>query len=298
MSKPGVRRLVYRVRQRFYDRDLADHLARTDRLNAYMGATASLRGIRLVLSGPVWNEGFPLNGTSPLSRYFDDKPFRAALWFSATADKSGQTWSGLFRDVDGNRVMEFAPPETTLPSGTWTSELNFLGWLAPEQAKPEPLPEKARLRISLQWREVHDPSYALSGEDPYREALADLRIVVLFQPDPQGKTLPADLLEVVAESSGPALRLERTANSGVYEQTVLVPVARAGRYVVRIEGKAPNGIQPRGVATLPALQRTFEPTPRLFVETLDGSGRAVFETWTTSEGPGMPADARVVVPVR
>jgi hypothetical protein len=298
VSKPGLRRLLYRVRQRFYDRDLAEHTIRTDRFDAFFVATARLRGIRLVLSGPVWNEGYPLNGTSPLSRYFDDRPFRAALWFQATAETTGQAWSSLFRDADGNGVMEFAPADTRLPSGTWTNELNFLGWLAPERSKPGPLPEKARLRISLRWREAQDPDYTHIGEDPYRLSLADLHIVVLFQPDPLGKKRPSDLLEVVAESAGPALRLEKWANSSVYEQTVLLPVRKAGRYVVRIEGKAPTGIQPRGVPTLPALQRTFELTPRLFVETLDGSGRAVFETWTTAEGPGMPADARVVVPLR
>ena len=41
LSKPGLRRLLYRVRQRFYDRDLAEHLARTDRFNAFLHDTAS-----------------------------------------------------------------------------------------------------------------------------------------------------------------------------------------------------------------------------------------------------------------
>lgn len=311
VSRPGVRRLLYRVRQDFYDRDLAEHQARTDRFNAFFAATSGLRGIRTVLSGPVWNEGFPLNGTSPLSRYFDDRPFRAALWFQATAETGGQAWSGLFRDADNNGVMEFAPTDTALPNGTWTRELNFLKWAAPERPKAGPvlekadeplkpgsLPEKARLRVSLQWREVQDPMWTRIGEDPYRQSSADLRIIVLFQPDPQGKNLPSDLLEVVAESTGPALRLEKTANSSVYEQTVLVPVGRPGRYAVRIEGMAPTSIQPRGVPTLPGKQTTFELTPRLFVETLSGSGRAAFETWTTAEGPGMPADARAVVPLK
>ena len=194
--------------------------------------------------------------------------------------------------------MEFAPATTPLPAGAWTNELNFLGWLPQGQDKVGPVPEKARLRLSLQWREVHDPTYARVGEDPYREALADLRIVVLFQPDPQGSKLPADYLEVVARSVGPPLRLEKTANSGIYEQTVLLDVSRPGRYAVRIEGKAPDGIQPRGVPTIPAARRTYELTPRLFVETLDGPGRAVFETWTSGGSAGMPADALQVVPLR
>jgi hypothetical protein len=298
LSKPGMRRLLYRVRQRFYDRALAEHLTRTDRFNAYLRDTAALRGICVVLSGPVWNEGFPLNATSPLSRWFDDRPFRAALWFQATAATRGQAWTGLFRDTDGNGVMEFTPATTPLPAGSWTNELNFMGWLQPGQEKIGPLPEKARLRLSLQWREVLDPEYARVGEDPYLEARADLRIVVLYQPDPDGKKLPADSLEVVARSVGPALRLEKTTNSAIYEQTVLVDVSRPGRYAVRIEGKVPDGVLPKGVPTIPAARRTFELTPRLFVETLAGPGRAVFESWSNSGSAGMPADALQVVPLR
>ena len=37
----------------------------------------------VVVSGPVWNEGYPANGSSPLSRWFDDRPFRGAMWFQA-----------------------------------------------------------------------------------------------------------------------------------------------------------------------------------------------------------------------
>ena len=79
--------------------------------------------------------GLTVQEERALSRYFDDRPFRAALWFQSVGNTRGQSWAGLFRDVDGNGVLEFAAagPDSKdgmsrpLP-GRWTSELNFLSW--------------------------------------------------------------------------------------------------------------------------------------------------------------------------
>jgi len=87
-----------------------------------------LKMVRIVSSGLIWNEGHPADGGSALSRFFDDRPFKAALWFQAAGDTRGQVWSGLFRDADGNGVMEFTEPDTPLPKGAWTNELSFLAW--------------------------------------------------------------------------------------------------------------------------------------------------------------------------
>src|SRR5205823_13579440 len=98
------------------------------------------------------------------------------------------------------------------------------------------------------------------------------------------------------ESVGPPQRLLASANSATYEQTLDVRVPAAGRYAVRIEGRLPNGIAPPGAAVLPSQRKFGELKPRLFVQTLDGSGRALLHTYWTDAGTlGLPADAHQVI---
>ncbi len=159
-------------------------------------------------------------------------------------------------------------------------------------------PREPRLRITLQWQEAQDPSFFQMGDDPFRRPLANFRVVLFAQPDPKGEKQPADDLEVVAETVGYPLRLDRTARTGTYEHVLQVKIPKAGRYAVRIEGKAPESTRPPEAPTLPAARRVGEVKPRLFVETLQGAGRAVWHTFSTDTGTlGMPADARRVVTV-
>ena len=206
--------------------------------------------------------------------------------------------------------MEFDSAQGSPNDNPWARQLDFLSW-APDGPPPNPppasgegrvgaldLPAGAQARISLQWREAHDPDAGRPGEDPYLKPLADLRIVVLYQPDPTGAMRPADDLDVVVQSAGPPQRLQATPASAVYEQTVTLQIAKAGRYAVRIEGTAPTSTRPRDEPTIPAARKTFELHPRLFVETLDGSGRMLLHDFVTEAGTlGMPADSRSVVTV-
>jgi hypothetical protein len=290
------RRAEYKKHQAEYDRDEKVHQERVRRYLQLVKDVAGLKGVRVVASGLVWNEGYPVDGGSALSRYFDDRPFKAALWFQAAGDTRGQAWAGVFCDEDG--VMEFALPTQPLAPGAWTRQLNFLSWERAGAPAQDELPGGARLRVSLQWREAHDDYYARIGEDRYREPLADLRLVVLFQPDPAGKQRPADDLEVVAQSAGLPQRLDYSPRSATYEQTVELPVRRPGRYAIRVEGRAPAGIEPAGVPTIPAARKSGELRARLFVQTLGGAGRAVLHDYPTAAGTlGMPADARRVITV-
>ncbi len=135
--------------------------------------------------------------------------------------------------------MEFAPPDVLLPSGSWSRELNFLAW-QPASGKPTAeLPAGARVRLTFQWREAHDPALLQTGQDPYRDPLTSVRLLVLRQPDPAGRQRPADDLEVVAQSAGAARRLDQTPTSAAYEVSVEWRVPEAGRYAVRVEGKPP-----------------------------------------------------------
>src|SRR5439155_7071058 len=132
-------------------------------------------------------------------------------------------------------VMEFAPAEQPLPPGGWTRELNFLAWRpAGGQADVVDLPTKARVRVSVQWKEAHDPVFLDRGEDVYREPLANLQLLAVRQADPAGKQRPSDDVEVVAQSSGLPQRLENQPSYAVYEQTVELEAAQPGRYAVRV----------------------------------------------------------------
>jgi hypothetical protein len=294
---------AYEKKQADHDRRDRQYHESVDRYFQLLKDFQSLKGVQIAASGLVWNDGHPADASSALTRYFDDQPFKSALWFQSVGDARGQAWSGLFRDVDGNGVMEFDAPSAVVArspdrAARWTRELDFLSW-APNGGKPTlDLPAGTKARFSLQWREAHDPNAGRPGEDPYLKPLADLRIVLVYQPDPNGAKQPADDLDVVAQSVGEPARLEATPSSAVYEQTLELRVTRAGRYAVRIEGTAPTGTRPREDPTIPAARKSFELRPRLFVETLEGSGRVLLHDFTTEEGAmGVPADSRNVITV-
>lgn len=291
--------VLFRVRQITYDRDARAFHQRLARYWQFRQNILSLRGIRVVTSGLSWHDGFPVDGSSTLSRYFDDRPFRAALWFQAAGDTRGQSWTGLFRDADGNGIMEFADPRQPLPLDLWTPELNFLSWQTPKGRTVRDLPAGTRLRISLQWCEAHDPLYAQAGEDPYRQPLArNMRIFLLRQLDPIGARQPADDLETVAQSVDAGMRLSATPGSATYEITLEVQIKQAGRYAVRVGGRAPDSIYPPGDPILPFMRKHGELYVRLFVSPLDVSGRALFHDYVTVAGSlGMPADARTAITV-
>lgn len=293
-----LKREAYDKKQAEWDqRDKAYHDA-ADRYFTLIKDLQNLKNVRVVASGLVWNEGHPADASSPLTRYFDDHAFAAALWFQSAGDARGQAWSGLFRDDHGDGVMEFDAPDENRPEAQWRRELDFLSWKPDGGKATLDLPAGARARLSLQWREAHDPDAGRPGEDPYLKPLADLRIVLVYQPDPAGAKQPADDFEVVAQSVGLPQRLEATPSSAVYEQTVELRVTKAGRYAVRIEGAAPTSTRSSDDPTIPAARKMFELHPRLFVETLEGPGRVLLHDFVTEVGTiGMPADSRALLTV-
>ena len=211
----------------------------------------SLDGIALVANPLVWNDGFALGASSPLSRTFDNraplsKPVTTVasktplLWFQAAGNTRGQTWTGLFQDADGNGFMEFAPAGYRLHKGQWSTELNFLAWQPYGQARQPELPAGARVHLSLQWREPHDPDYfAVSGDDDfYRKPLADLRLSLLRQRDPSAKTLTADAFDRVAVTSGMPARLEHKPEGSIYEIVLEITLEKPGRYALQVDARS------------------------------------------------------------
>jgi hypothetical protein len=292
------KRDAYLKNQADFERDERAYLGRVRRFLDYQQALRDLKGIRVVTSSLVWNDGYPVDGSSPLSRYLDDRPFRAALWFQSAGDTRGQGWAGLFRDADRNDVMEFSAPEAKLPEGMWTRELNFLAWQPAAGKRAPDLPANVKVRISLQWREAHDDTFVRIGEDPFREPLTNLKLVVMRQLDPEGAKQPADDLEVITEFVGPPYRLALTPNSGTYEQVIELRIVTPGRYALRVEGRLPESDRPRNAPTLPSQRKTPEMRPRLFLETLEGPGRVLFQSYATETADiGMPGDAHHVLTV-
>ena len=275
------------------------HRRRQERFLRLERDLLDLRGTQVVTSSLLWNDGYPVGGDGPLTAFFDNQPPHRMFWFQAAGNTRGQSWSGLYRDVDGNGVMEFAASEEGLKRGRWTRELNFLGWRGDGQESPD-VPAKTQLHLSLQWTEAHDPSFALRGEDLYLRPLADLRLLILRQRDPSGARFAADDMELVASSSELPERLANQPSSATYEQTLDLVLDSPGRYAVRIEGRATNVTRPIGTPMLPAIEEFWELRPRLFVDGSAGgnTGRAVFVDYATDEGSlGMPADSRTLVTV-
>lgn len=291
------RRDDYFAKQEAFDKEAAASNGREDRFDALQASLKQLRGVRIVASGLVWADGFPVDGSSALSRYFDDKPFGAALWFQAAGDVRGQAWAGLFRDADANGVMEFLDGRAALPRRAWTKEINFLTWQPHGGPVTPETPADVRVRLTLQWREPHDCLPLRVGEDLYREPLTKLKLVVVRQHDRGGKDRPRDDVEVVAESTALPQRLNQTLNAATWEHVVELKLPRAGRYGVFVEGKVPLTTQAKGEVRLPAQKRFGELHVRLFANVLAGDGRAAWD-WATEAGSlGMPADSGRAVTV-
>jgi hypothetical protein len=272
--------------------------ARQDRYFKLLADLQGLKNLQIAASTLVWSDGYPVNGDSGLSRSLDDQPPCRTIWFQSAGNTRGQTWTGQFRDFDGNGVMEFAPPVARALPGRWTTELNFLGWLDPGSKPTQELPA-GKLRVSVQWSEPHEIGV---NPDLYQPSLVNLRLLILRQRDPSGTKLPTDDLELIAASAGLPERLTQSPNLGIYCQNVEFTVSQPGRYAVRLEGRVPATLRPSPLPTLPGQAVHWELWPRLLVEargeTAGGAARPIFFDYATDLGNlGMPADARHVASV-
>jgi len=306
----------------------ADLRGRLERFRTLISDVASLRGVELALSARNWPTGYPLGGSSSVVRWFNEKN-RGAVWVQAAGNSRGQAWNGPFRDDDGNGILEFAAPTTPLAKGRWTHELAFLKW--EKWSKDAAIPNAAPIRVSLQWREPHDPEYHLNPtsdkkeeRDPFATPQARLDVLLLRQVDPEGKTVGADVFELVARNAAAPVRLEDQAGTTVYETSFNAVVQLKSQYALRVispaatywalvdieEGRPvylslrrenSRTTRPSWAPTLPNLEKRWELEPRIFVETLTplgATGRIVFAEAATDAGTlGIPAEARGMVVV-
>ena len=139
------------------DRDRKAFWKLEDRFARFYNQVRDLKGIDVVCTSLVWNAGYPLAGISPLSRWFDETPNRRAIWLVSAGNTHSQTWTGPYRDVDRNGMMEFAAPQTKLAAGSWTRELNFLAWQPHQAPQVLEIPPGAKVRVTMQWRDRDHP---------------------------------------------------------------------------------------------------------------------------------------------
>lgn len=274
-----------------------DHHKRLERYLNHQKGLKALQEVRLVLCPLVWHEGLPRGGASPLSRWFDDRPFRSALWVQASGDRPGQTWTGMFRDQDQNGVMEW----TGLAPGKTPFALEEMGlkWRPTgADVTRDELPAGAKIRVTLQWREARDPYQTGVDRDSGRQPMANLRVrLVRVQPG-EGKADPRLAERVtVAQPVGPALLIDHSPRAAVFESFVDLEVTQPGRYEARIEGTVPNSVIPESVPHLPVNRMKPEIHPVLWLKTLNPEGNAVWEQSGENPVVGVPGDSHEILSV-
>ncbi len=286
----------------------AEHSAAIVRASALQRLTGELVGTDVVVNTLVWETGFELDGLSELGQTLEasfasaalsgprsrsatrPRPAPRPIWVQATSPSLGSVWAGSFLDRENNGIMEFASLEDQLPKKEWTRELNFLGTRAPDGTSSATLAAGAKMRLTVQWREAHDPS-GYGGH----ESIFPLTLRVLQQLDPAGKVRASDELQEVARSIGGPYRIYAEPTYGVYEQIVEFAAPADGRYCVMVEGTTIYD------SRLPALERQIEIQPRMYAEfvgAMPEKGRPVFESFAPkNSGVGIPGDVKAVIAV-
>ena len=287
---------------------------RIDRFNTFQkDVVAALGRARVVVNTLVWESGYPMDSLSLISQTLEriavppggrvvrrpGDPAAAAkppiVWVQAASTSGASVWGGPFIDANRNGTMEFAPPTSPLPSSNWTAEMNFLGMQSATGETVVDLPEGAKLRFTMQWREPLDPNFPAVDRPAYPVVLRVFR-----QLDPNGEKRPSDEMAEDARTVAGPYPIVLTNTFAVYEQILDFTVPVVGRYAL----VASTGYQPEPL--LPALRREVEVSPRLIVETLSakpGDPRAVFRSYVNpAAGVGVPADSlganTIGVPVR
>ena len=271
------------------------HHARLERFLAHQKGVSDLASARLVLCPLVWNEGLPRSGASTLSRWMDDRPFRGALWLQSAGDRPGQSWNGMFRDHDGNGVMEWS----MLPPGKDAFAVENMPLLFQTQGgekAQEQLPGETLVRVTVQWREPRDPYFNKTDRKASRMPIADLKPKLVRVEPTKGELRLADR-SILGQASGPPLLIDHTMQSAVFESHIFFVVPQTGRYELRIEGLVPNSIIPAGAPQLPINRQKPEIHPVVWLRTFSPGGSVVFSQPGERPMVGVPGDAQNVLSV-
>jgi len=273
-----AKREEYRKQQVALDAADKAHFAHGLRFAAFTNAMQMLKGAGTVCVALQWNPGYAdLPGSAPHLRFVSTEALRSASWHQAVANRPGQVWTGLFRDFDGDKIMEF-----TTNQHVGRPDLAFVSWrsFGATSASEQVLPENAVVEVILNWFEVH--AAATDDNDVYRKPMADLHINVLRQLDPSGKTLPLDDFQVVARTPYLPDRVENGPRGCHYQSIVRFTVpAGGGRYALQVTGAVPTST---GTARS---GEQAEIHPKISLNVVDpvkrAAGRVVFEYLATPE---------------
>lgn len=273
-----AKRLEYQKRQEALDALDKAHFQRGIRFEQFIHDMASLKGAKTVCVTMQWTDGYAdLPGQSPRLRFLTHDVLRGAKWYQATLNRPGQVWTGLFRDNNGDQVMEF-----TASKSAARHDFAQLAWkpFGAASSAVTTLPENTVVQVTLNWFEVH----AATGDsgDIYRKPQADFSIKVLKERDGAGKQLPADAYEVIARSPVLADRVEHSKRGSLYQSILRFTVpAGGGKYALQLTGKAPDTTGDQ-LSTEQA-----EIHPKISLEVVDplkrNTGRVIFSNLATVE---------------
>lgn len=289
--------VLAKIRQR--QAEEAEYTATVQRYLALREGLEALRNAEVVVNTLAWEAGFPHDGLSEVGKELEAKlNARAGLpalkaaklppptgWVQAGGLSTGQVWAGPWMDRDGNGVVEFDSTAAGPAPGLWSKELNVLSYTPLGGKEAAALPAGLKVRVSVQWREPHDPN----GFPP-DGSIFPMRLRVLRQVDPTGKAHATDDLIEVARAQGEPVRLAKTRGSETFEHSVDVTLPVEGVYGVRLDGA------PRFEKLALGLIRNLEPRIRVFVELLDAGerakGKVAFRTYSdNAAGVGVPGDS-------
>ena len=304
-EKPAARRAAAAAAMTKLQQDEQESRNRLARLSALKTGLEQLVGAEVVINTLVWESGYALDGLNELSQFLNrhfagqERPIAAALpvrptipvWVQAGSNALGRVWGGPFLDRDGNGVLEFASPTTPIPTGRWTRELNFFRFIPEDGSPGVAIPAGVKMRITIQWREPHPREQLLPAEPAFPMTLRVLR-----QLDPMGARIASDEMREIARSTLPPVRLLKTPESGVYEQSLEVTIPEDGVYALRVEGRP--AVNPE----IPALMGGFELYPRIVIDTAEVEmatrGRVIFDSFVPQDaGVAMPGDAHAALTI-
>lgn len=276
-----AKRDEHRTRQTALDAADKNHFALGQRIDKFLADMRDLRGMTSVCVGLQWDQGYTdLPGSAPHLRFVTSDVLRACTWYQIVSSRPYQVWTNLYRDSDGDQVMEF-----TTNTKNPRPDLAFLAWKPAKAGSNELiLPENAVVEVTLNWFEVH--AAANGSLDVYRKPLAHLSINVLKQRDPTGLKLPLDTFEVVARSPVLADRVENNNRGSHYQSTLRFTVpAGGGRYALQVVGQTPSSTSFASVDSK-STERS-EIHPKITLDVIDparkAEGRVVFESVATPE---------------
>ena len=249
---------TYKKDQAKLDADEREYQDRVKRRLRLEGELRDLRKVRVVATGLAWDEGMPVDGGGALSRYFDDEPFKKAVWFQAAGDTRGQAWAGLFRDGDGDGVMEFLPSGTHLPPGAGTGRSPSCRGSPPPAPRSPTFPPERSCGCRSSGASRTTPTSCATVRT-FTRARWPRRASACCVRWTRGREAAGRRLPGGRPDGRPAAAPWKTSRARrCTSRPSSSPWPWPGADVLRVEGSVPATIRPADEPTVPAAEQTWE----------------------------------------